>query len=179
VDDRIELKDKEGYDNLARTVQMELTPTHLRRLAAIVDADSDPHARWGSLSAALRQAGYTALPDSLAADGLIVREPDRPVVGVWLMPDNTRSGYIEHFLASMIYPSDRLWGRAQECVDGIPEEDRRFVAAHSHKAKVHTWLAWQEYPGTRMPHAVVRNYVDVNCTAAETFLRWFESWLAT
>jgi hypothetical protein len=119
------------------------------------------------------------LPNSLAADGLVVREAGKPVVGVWLMPDNSRPGYIEHFLASMIDPSDRLWGPAQECVDRIPEEDRRYAAAHSHKAKVHTWLAWQEYPGTRMPQAVVRNYVDVNCAAAETFLRWFGSWLAT
>jgi hypothetical protein len=178
-DDRIELKYKEGYDNLARTIRMELTPTHLGRLAAIVDADSDPRARWDSLSAALRRAGYTSLPDSLGADGLIVKEQGRPIVGVWLMPDNTRSGYIEHFVASMIDPSDRLWARAQECVDRIPEEDRRYAATYSQKAKVHTWLAWQEYPGTRMAQAVVRNYLDVNCVAAGTFLRWFESWLAT
>src|SRR5947209_3866776 len=37
----IHIKDKDGYSGILKDLRLELTPTHLRRLAVILDADSD------------------------------------------------------------------------------------------------------------------------------------------
>jgi hypothetical protein len=52
------------------------------------------------------------------------------------MPDNRRTGYIEHFIATMIVAEDKLWPRAQSCVEQIPEEERRYPPAHSDKVRI-------------------------------------------
>ena len=176
-DERIELKSKNGYEILVDHLRLELTPTHLRRLAVIVDANGDALARWESVRQRLYDSGYTELPTIFPPDGLVVQQLGKPVVGIWIMPDNQSLGFIESFVAEMIAPSDRLWPLAQGAVEAIPVDDRRFSASHAVKAKVHTWLAWQEQPGTRMPEAIARQYLLTNCPSALALVRWLERWL--
>lgn len=176
---RIEIKPKEGYEKLSTQLRLELTPTHLDRVAVIVDANSDLRARFDSLGGFLRGAGFVNPFAELPADGLVIAEASKPVVGIWLMPDNVRPGYLEYFLADMIPANDTLWPRSQNCVREIPEPERRFAASHSLKAEVHTWLAWQESPGTRAAEAIVRQYLDIKCTSATSFVTWFTRWLDT
>ena len=175
----IHIKDKQGYDSLLRDLRVELTPTDLRRLAIIVDADTDIAARWRSLRDGLRQGGYTNVPEAPEADGTVLTEHGMPVAAVWVMPDNQRHGYLEHFVAGMVASRDTLWPRAQECVERIPADERRFATVHRDKAKVHTWLAWQEDPGRRMGEALRLRYLDANCEAALRFVGWVRRWLGT
>jgi hypothetical protein len=175
--ERIELKAKDGYHKVAAHLRLELTPSYLRRLAVIVDANADPQARWNSLGASLQHAGYGGIPAHTGA-GAIISEAEKPVVGVWLMPGNARAGYLEDLVADMIPPDDVLWPRAQGCVASIPIADRRFSELHYRKAEVHTWLAWQAYPGTRISTAITRNYVAVDCPEAEQLVAWIRQWLS-
>jgi hypothetical protein len=93
------------------------------------------------------------------------------------MPGSARPGYLEDLVADMIPADDVLWPRAQECVASIPHVERRFPQLHCRKAEVHTWLAWQEYPGTRISTAIPRNNVAVNCPEAEQLVTWIRQWL--
>jgi hypothetical protein len=115
----------------------------------------------------------------LGRDGTLIAHPEHPTIGVWLMPDNMRPGYLEHLVADMIAPDDRLWPYALSCVQSLDDIDRRFASVRARKAEVHTWLAWQEYPGTRLSEAVVRQYIDANCATATSFVNWFHRWLDT
>ena len=66
-----------------------------------------------------------------------------------IMNKNNRiAGMLEDFLSSLIREEDVLLARVVSCVDGIPSEQRRFRNTYRSKALIHTWLAWQEEPGT-------------------------------
>jgi hypothetical protein len=173
---RVELKPKGGFEKLATELRVELTPTYLKRVAVIVDADADPVPRWRSIRDTLLRTGIEA-PQEIALGGMVIPTANKPVIGVWLMPDNARPGYLEHLLADMIAPGDKLWTHASTCVEELGGIERRFALDHARKAEVHTWLAWQEYPGTRLSEAVVRRYVNTNCAAAVSFVDWFQRWL--
>jgi hypothetical protein len=173
---RILLREMGGYEKLASGLARELRiPGNLKRLAVIVDADSDADARWRSISDRIQAVGYGALePDP---HGAIISPPDLPIFGLWVMPDNQRRGYREDFFACLIAPDDRLWPLAQRVVDEIPQADRRQPPIRDSQAKVHTWLAWQEEPGTRLSLAFTRGYVNPHCAEARQFADWVMRWL--
>jgi hypothetical protein len=176
--DRVEFKFKDGFTKLASDLRLEITPTHLKRIAIVVDTDSDLNSRWDAVRNAIARSGL-ASPDEIQQTGVVIREPDKPILGAWLMPDNVRPGYLEHLLAEMIDDADRLWPYAISCVQNLDTIERRFPPVRTKKAEVHTWLAWQEVPGARLSEAVVRHYVRPNCDAAQRFINWFNRWLTT
>ncbi len=92
--------------------------------------------------------------------------------GAWIMPDNAAAGALEDFTASLVPPDDALWRRAGEAVDSIPEEHRRFPPVRRSKAHIHTWLAWQESPGSPMGQAITKGDLDANAPAAMEFVGW-------
>ena len=65
-----------------------------------------------------------------------------------------------------------LLERAVSCVDGIPPEQRRFRDTYRSKALIHTWLAWQEEPGTPLGLAVTKRYLDADHALARQFVQW-------
>jgi hypothetical protein len=138
-----EIRDCQGIHNLLH----EVLPEALKgtaTVAVVVDADLDFDARWNEVQYQLRHARYDA-PATPPRDGLIMTNR-RPAVGVWLMPDNTIPGALEDFAKDLIPSNDSLWARAVSVVAEIPVAERRFKAER--KAEVHTYLAWQEEPGT-------------------------------
>jgi len=145
----------------------------LREYAGIVvDANGDVDARWASIRNILLSEGYPEAPDSPAPDGTILSAPGRARVGAWLMPDNASPGMLEDFAARLIPADDYLWARAAEVVDGIPDEHRRFAAGHRSKAVVHTWLAWQETPGSPMGQAIGQGSLPATAPDALRFVAW-------
>lgn len=68
---------------------------------------------------------------------------------------------------------DALWSRAAACVESIPAAERLFLEQHTAKAYVHTWLVWQEEPGTPMGQALEKRYLDPQAPAASAFVQWF------
>jgi hypothetical protein len=48
----------------------------------------------------------------------------------------------------------------------------KYKEIHRSKAKIHTWLAWQETPGTPMGLAIKNTYLDTNKELCKKFVDW-------
>lgn len=166
------IKDKQGISNLLGTLDVELLASELERIGIIIDADVDTTTRWQSLTDILRNSGYSTIPTLPDINGTIIAENGRPMVGIWIMPDNTIPGMLEHFIEFLIPPSDTLWNKAIQCVDEIPNDEHLFPTQHIIKAQIHTWLAWQEEPGSPLGLAVTRRYLDANAPHAQKLVAW-------
>jgi hypothetical protein len=176
------VKDCEGYSNIKAVFIAELKASDSDRIGIVVDADGEadnggPESRWESLSHLLVENGVTDLPTDMPQAGLVTRGGEKPV-GIWLMPDNRSIGMLEHFMGTLVPGDDRLWDRAQSAVAGIPGPDRRFKPQATPKAEVHTWLAWQEEPGTPMGAAITKRYLDPASPPAAAFVDWVRRLLA-
>jgi hypothetical protein len=166
------VKDKQGSSNLLGTLDVELLASDLEKLGIVIDADVDIAARWQSLRSILTNSGYTDVPLVPDTEGTIVIETGHPTVGIWIMPDNTLPGMLEHFVSFLVPPADRLWDRAVGCVADIPVVERLFASQHLIKAQIHTWLAWQDEPGTPLGLAITRRYLDADGPHARRFAAW-------
>jgi hypothetical protein len=162
----------EGIDRLLETLRVRLKASDLERIGIVVDADDDLHGRWRALHDILSKAGYTSLPEEPDPLGTVIEEEGRPSVGIWIMPDNTLPGMLEHFIGFLIPDGDMLWDRARLNVDDIPSEHCRFSEPHRVKAHVHTWLAWQQDPGTPLGLAITKRYLDADAEHAQRLMNW-------
>ena len=165
------IKPKEGVDRLLAELYVELEASDLKRLGIVVDADTDLSSRWQALRNILSQSGYHP-PAAPSTGGTIIHQPGKPSVGIWIMPDNTLPGRLEDFVAFLVPDEDPLWDQARGCLEQIPEQHRRFRTAHFSKAHVHTWLAWQEEPGTPMGLAITKRYLDAEAAYAYELMGW-------
>lgn len=168
----IRIQAKEGYNRLVESIPVHTKQSNLERLGIVVDADIDLDRRWQSLTQALVIAGYGQIPRRPEPGGTIIEQPDLPVLGVWLMPDNTTRGMLEDFVSLMVPDGDKLWEYSSDCLREVVRIDRRFPESRLAKARIHTWLAWQEEPGTALSAAITKNYLRVNSPNALVFLGW-------
>jgi hypothetical protein len=178
LDQTFELKQKKGAPNLLATFADELEATDIDCMGVVLDADSEMTSRWGSLSYALREAGYTAIPVGPDQQGTIIIEEGLVPVGIWMMPDNVAVGAIEDFISSLIGATDALWPKAQSDVATIPAAHRLFKDSYVAKACIHTWLAWQEEPGSRLGQVFRKKYLDPKHPNAGSFVAWLQRLLA-
>lgn len=154
---------------------LEAIPAHLllrQRLGIVADADEQVDRRWREIRAILLDQGYEAIPNDPLVRGTIIRSPGKPMVGIWLMPNNTLPGKLEDFIKFLVPPADRLWQVALDAVDEVPDCPQRFRPIDSSKAQVHTWLAWQEEPGIPMGRAITRRFLDAQVAEVDTFVAW-------
>lgn len=163
---------KDGYDSLKDDLTVRPL-TDVEVIGAIVDADVDPDARWASMCEALAEAEYKDLPELPCEEGTIIPAQGKlPCVGIWLMPNNRLAGILEDFLSFLISQDDVLLEQARLCIEGIPKEERLFRDSYRSKALIHTWLAWQEEPGTPLGLAVTRRYLGCDHELVKQFLAW-------
>ncbi len=165
---------KDGVENLIDDLKVRIR-TGVKVLAAVIDADIDRSARWEQVCAAIEVHGYN-LPNAPTQEGTILDAPNasRPKLGIWLMPDNQAPGMLEDFLLRLTNESDPLIVRAESVVDRIPEAERLFERTKRSKAIIHTWLAWQEEPGTSLGLSITRRYLDPTRNPAPEFRQWLE-----
>lgn len=167
------VQDEGGYETLFERLSPRLKPgSDLERFGIVVDADTDVLARWQSLRGVLNKAGYANLPANPDPAGTVVDQEFMPRLGIWIMPNNELPGMLEDYMAFLVPANDGLLGRARQCLEAIPEEERRFAEVHRHKALIHTWLAWQEDPGTPLGQAITKRYFDPETPHATAFVAW-------
>ena len=166
------VRGKDGLPNIVKTFSLELKASGLHRIGIIVDADLSIAERWNQVRGMLGKAGYKDVPQTPDPTGTVLEDPDLPVVGVWLMPNNIIEGMVEDFVACLVPSDDRALPLAKAALEGIESADRRFPPQHFSKALIHTWLAWQEEPGVKMGAAIARRYLDPGAAVAATFLSW-------
>lgn len=166
------IKNKESINQLLDTLEVELLASDLGRLGIVVDADTDVTARWQALRDRLIKSGYNTVPVAPDLNGTIVKEEELPIVGIWLMPDNTIPGMLENFVSFLVPLGDSLWPMAEDVLQKVIEKDRRFRETYQMKAQLHTWLAWQEQPGTPLGLAITNRYLDANAPHAQKLMDW-------
>ncbi len=156
-------------------IEGELRASGLEALGLVVDADSDAAARWGEVKA-LCDTEFANLPDKIPAGGLEVVHTSGPRFGVWIMPDNRFDGMLEDLLVQLIpEDSSALYQRAQRCVAEARADHAPFKNVHESKARVYTWLAWQDPPGLRLHEAVKHQVLEPTRPESRPFVQWFKN----
>lgn len=163
---------KEGKDALLESIPYEATMEERVVLGIMLDANGNPAGRRQAVADRLGKAGVE-LPSFPQPEGVVIdSDPSTglPRVGVWMMPDNQSPGELEDFLAAMIPADDPVWPLAQEYIDGIPPEHRKFKDKHL-QAQVHAWLAAQEEP--RPPGLAIKTQdLDIDGPLCVRFTAW-------
>ncbi len=166
------VKGENGIENILKAVPVRVKGSGVVTVGVLMDADVDIANRWASLSNILKEIGYSNLPEKPSKKGTIVKEDGLPGFGVWIMPDNSLPGMLEDFIAFLVPDEDKLYDLATKVVSEIPAEERKFIAAHTPKATIHTWLAWQPDPGTPLGLAITKKYLDADADQALVFRDW-------
>jgi len=168
----IEIVSKEGIENLLGDLAGQLDGSDLSCLGILVDADDNLADRWQSLRNILVGSGYRSIPITPDPNGTIIKENDKPAVGIWIMPDNQLPGMLEHFCSFLVPTNDTLWTMAENSLRQVIQQDCRFIEQHTIKAHLHTWLAWQEEPGKPIGQAITKRFLDPKAPHAQQFIKW-------
>lgn len=177
--DFIQIVVANGFDRIGRQIRDSYRPDEMTGLGIVADMDLASDNRYLELRRILEAERFRGIPDQIGVDGLVVDEAASGCLGVWLMPDNLGEGMTETFAAQLFADADPGWAHAQAVVSNLPDHARSFdPVRHSDKARIHTWLAWQEDPGGSLGDAVLRGYLDVNGALADRFCAWVDRWLA-
>ncbi len=173
----VEIESYDGIENMLnlREITAQLKTSGLTALGLIVDADDNPTARWQQVRNVCLPR-ISNLPENLPEEGLIHQTNFGVKFGVWMMPDNKTSGMLETFLGYMI-PSggDRLWDYTDEVIREAKNRGATFKENHTDKAKIHSWLSWQNPPGRQLHNAIMERILEPQHPKAEIFINWFKT----
>ena len=166
-----EIRKMEGTENLIDAITLGIKAPGRAAIGIVADANDDPGGRWDAISHRLREAEVeppkTQPPDGTILDG-------RPRVGVWLMPNNQKSGELEDFVQEMIPSCDPAWPLAKGYIRDIPTKARKFSAKKRSRAELHAWLATRKEPGL-MGSAIERKDLQTDGLLCSAFLAWIEN----
>ena len=167
--------DRKGVDRILSpgSLTAELKGSNVRTLGVIVDADDDPQGRYDRIRSLILEL-FPDMPLRLPATGLNVINSEEVRFGLWLMPDNVSRGALESLIERMVPPrQDTLWSIAGESVAHAQNSGASVRAVHALKARLYTWLAWQDPPGYSPGNALVRNMLNRQSQSCRDFVHWF------
>lgn len=177
VNESFTITDCNGVEKLLGSLAVRLKGDGDTKVVGIVlDADTDATARWTSLRSILISSGkYNNIPQVCPKSGLVIPPISKSDMkfGAWIMPDNSTPGMIEDFAAMLIPDGDNLAALADKTLQHIEAKNmNRYKAVHRTKAHIHTWLAWQEDPGTPMGLAITKRYLTTDPPVCHDFVDW-------
>lgn len=165
----------DGVDDLLKpaTISTELKESGREIIGIIVDANSDAEKRFTRIRNGCREQ-FPELAEELPEDGLIQTNGDKKL-GIWLMPDNKSHGMLETFLTFLAPDEqDQLVQYAEKtCSRAKDDLGAEYREAHFDKAKIYTWLAWQDEPGRQLHQAVKESVLSPSSECASPFVDWF------
>lgn len=90
------------------------------------------------------------------------------------MPDNRQRGMLETFLQYLIPPeATALWQHSSEVTqDARVGQGAPYREVHYDKARMHTWLAWQDPPGLNFGDAIKEQCLRPDVPLAKLFMGW-------
>ena len=159
---------KGGIDKLLSSIPLEIRVEGRTAIGIVVDANDNLQSRWQAVAGRLREADIEP-PAGPASHGTII--DSRPLVGIWLMPDNQSPGELEDFIADMIPSGDPVWPLSEDYIEGIPVEHRKFKEGKILRAKVHAWLATRRRP-LQMGTAIEAGDLNIGTENCERFVGW-------
>ncbi len=161
---------KEG-DGIYKSIPIYLK-TDVSTIGVVIDADENINLKWDKLKNLFKASGYE-LPESPTQGGSIIKKINFPTIGVWIMPDNNTNGMLEDFVKQLVPSDDLLMDYVEESLDKIETDGvNKYKTIHKSKARIHTWLAWQETPGTPMGLAIKKTFLDTNKELCLKFVDW-------
>ena len=167
--------DARGFQGVLGTVPIYVNQEGMIAVGFVVDADDAPDEHWGQVINKIAVANSEIqLPKSPDPNGTIIAEDPAigsPRIGIWVMPDNVSTGELEDFVQRMIPAGDPVWPRAQDYINDIPPNARRFGDDTITKNQIHAWLAARKFPGL-IGLAVREGDLDTGGQLAQTFLAW-------
>lgn len=178
----ISVRQKGGYTEILKGLKTEIKAAAgngIEILGIVIDADDSRDSRWQAVRDRLIQSGYVDLPSLPDKRGTIIPRDDSqdlPTIGVWLMPDNEDPGMLETLMALLVprRDSNPVWLFAEQATTSVYENHQPFSAVRKPKALLHTWLAWQEKPGTPIAQAITASYLEAGNPAADHFVAWIK-----
>lgn len=148
-------------------------------IGVIVDADRSIENRYRTFQSYISQANFYDMGTlNLKESGLILfpKEKGNPIVGAWFMPDNKLNGMLEDFVLSFEGTDNTLMKEADSVLNTIEQKGiQRYKTIHRSKAKVHSYLAWQETPGMPMGQAITAHVLNPNSSKAKIFVDWLSN----
>ena len=167
----------EGVEDLLADgeIQTQLKSSGLETLGIIVDADTSIQSRGESIRHRCTDV-FPNLPKDLPEKGLIHVNDAGLKIGVWIMPDNIKSGMLETFLACLV-PEEggKVWEDAREYLTSAKASGAEFKDVHEDKAAIHAWLAVQDPPGESLHVAVFSKILKAGSPNGDSFVNWFVS----
>lgn len=161
---------KDG-DGIYKSIPIYLK-TDVSTIGVVIDADENINAKWDKLKNIFEASGYD-LPVIPTQTGTVIKKTDYPTIGIWIMPDNDANGMLEDFVKQLVPSDDSLMDYVEESLDKIEADGvNKYKAIHKSKARIHTWLAWQETPGTPMGLAIKKTFLDTNKELCLKFVDW-------
>jgi hypothetical protein len=174
-----------GKEKAKELIPSILDIPDLQHFGIILDADESAENTWKSLRNIFKAHGFdeSELPIKLPPKGILIQQKGKPIIGIWIMPDNQMPinkgelAYLEHFYEQIIHPEDKFLTKASAIIEEISaDKDCNFTLKDKQKAKIHTWLAWQTDPGNSMGISLKKkSSFDLKSAAVINFVEWLES----
>ena len=169
-----EFKRPGGKPGVLGAIQLAVRAATGGSVGFVLDANDDPLAAWESATSRLGDVGVET-PAKIPVAGFAGEsEIYGTRVGVWLMPDNRRTGALEDFLWDLVEEGDPLLPHAESSAGRAKELGAQYPGSRSPKAVLHTWLAWQKEPGRPYGVAIKARYFGASSATADQFAAWFE-----
>lgn len=177
IPENFDIIDCGGIDDLLRNLELRLThPTLNQSIGVVVDADNDIPKRYNQIAGIVNKFNKIIVGDSVPQKGLICPTKnigEHPTFGIWLMPDNVNLGMVEDFALSLIPPEDNMLPEVENTLERIEELGiNRYTEDHRSKAKIHTYLSWQEDPGCPIGLSITKNVLKPEGEIAKRFVQW-------
>lgn len=170
VEESFKIEGKDG-DAIFKSIPIYIK-TDVSKIGIVIDADEDIRFKWDKLKSILESSGYN-FPNSPEQSGTIIENDNLPTIGLWIMPNNDDSGMLEDFVKKLVPTDDKLMAYVDNSLNTIEEAKvNKYKSIHKSKAKIHTWLAWQETPGTPMGLAIKKTFLDTNQELCKQFVAW-------
>lgn len=171
--------DSGGNSKVLEMIPAVLKESGITNIGIVVDSNGiGANARLSAILNQLKGTFSESTRESaqLNREGTVLHEENRPTVGIWIMPDNDRNGYLEHFLTDLVDDTTPLWNHVSITIKDLCERDFcRFSDAKRQKALLHTWLSWQKDPGLPFGTALKAGYLNPHKREViDPFLNWFK-----
>lgn len=173
----VQIIDSGGVEKLLKkeNISTRMKSASMKNIGVVVDADNDCQPRWDELKNLFKDY-FPAIPEKLPSNGLICENNEGKRLGIWIMPDNSSQGMLETFLSTLIHTPEsenHLWMHAIKSTNAAKQLNAIFRDAHLDKAKIHSWLAWQDPPGDAFGTAILRKVLNPSMPSAQIFAKWF------
>lgn len=80
---------------------------------------------------------------------------------------------LETFLTYLVPEGDGLLDLAASTCVEAKKQGAQYKEVHEDKAKIYTWLAWQDEPGAQLHQAVKEKILIATSKVARPFVEWF------